>query len=178
MLANAVAVVINLTDQKFVSMLGEASIAAVGVSRPIIFLLSALFMGVSAAATAMVARAVGASDTDRADHVAGQALVLSVLVSAALAVAGYLAAPRLLAGMATPPSVYPLALGYLRVNFLGIVSMFTFHVFINIGMTIHIMPVTGVPLPFLSYGGSSMLLNMACVAMLINIDRHREDLRF
>jgi len=128
MLANAVAVVINLTDQKFVSMLGEASIAAVGVSRPIMFLLSALFMGVSAAATAMVARAVGASDTDRADHVAGQALVLSVLVSAALAVAGYLAAPRLLAGMATPPSVYPLALGYLRVNFLGIVSMFTLFV--------------------------------------------------
>lgn len=60
----------------------------------------------------------------------------------------------------------------------GIVSMFTFHVFVNLGMTIHIMPVTGVPLPFLSYGGSSMLLNMTCVAVLLNVHRHRETLRF
>ncbi|HEX3000374.1 MAG TPA: rod shape-determining protein RodA, partial [Armatimonadota bacterium] len=65
-----------------------------------------------------------------------------------------------------------------RLIAIGIVSMFTFHVFINLGMTLHIMPVTGVPLPFLSYGGSSMLLNMASVAILFNIRRHREALRF
>jgi rod shape determining protein RodA len=40
---------------------------------------------------------------------------------------------------------------------LGIASMFVFHVFVNIGMTIGIMPVTGLPLPFLSAGGSSFL---------------------
>ncbi|NLC57129.1 MAG: rod shape-determining protein RodA [Armatimonadetes bacterium] len=60
----------------------------------------------------------------------------------------------------------------------GIVTMFTFHAFVNLGMTVHIMPVTGIPLPFLSYGGSSMLLNLTCVAVLLNINRHREDLRF
>lgn len=60
----------------------------------------------------------------------------------------------------------------------GIACLFTFHVFVNLGMTIHIMPVTGVPLPFLSYGGSSMLVNMACVAVLLNIHRQRENLRF
>ncbi len=60
----------------------------------------------------------------------------------------------------------------------GIVAMLTFHVFVNLGMTVHIMPVTGVPLPFLSYGGSAMLLNMASVALLFNIQRHRADLRF
>ena len=65
-----------------------------------------------------------------------------------------------------------------RLIAVGIVAMFTFHVFVNIGMTVHIMPVTGVPLPFLSYGGSSMILNLACVAVLVNIERHREDLRF
>ncbi|HOJ19955.1 MAG TPA: rod shape-determining protein RodA [Armatimonadota bacterium] len=65
-----------------------------------------------------------------------------------------------------------------RLIAVGIVTMFTFHVFVNIGMTVHIMPVTGVPLPFLSYGGSSMILNLACIAVLINIERHREDLRF
>jgi len=65
-----------------------------------------------------------------------------------------------------------------RLIAVGIVTMFTFHVFVNIGMTVHIMPVTGVPLPFLSYGGSSMILNLACVAVLVNIERHREDLRF
>ena len=40
---------------------------------------------------------------------------------------------------------------------LGIAAMFVFHVFVNIGMTIGIMPVTGLPLPFLSAGGSSFL---------------------
>jgi len=41
---------------------------------------------------------------------------------------------------------------------MGVVTLFFSHVFINIGMNIRIMPVTGVPLPLLSYGGSSVLV--------------------
>ena len=51
----------------------------------------------------------------------------------------------------------------------GIVAMLTFHVVINIGMTVGIMPVTGIPLPFMSYGGSSMLTDFASVGVLLNI---------
>ena len=51
----------------------------------------------------------------------------------------------------------------------GVTSMFMFHVMVNIGMTAGIMPVTGVPLPFLSYGVSSLTTNLMLVAILLNI---------
>ena len=51
----------------------------------------------------------------------------------------------------------------------GVVSMFAFHVFVNIGMTSGIMPVTGIPLPLFSYGGSNMIMNMMALGILLNV---------
>jgi len=53
---------------------------------------------------------------------------------------------------------------------LGVASMFTFHVFENIGMCIGIMPVTGIPLPFFTYGGSSILTNLIAIGLVLNVD--------
>jgi rod shape determining protein RodA len=55
----------------------------------------------------------------------------------------------------------------------GIMSMFLFHVFENIGMTLGIMPVTGIPLPFVSYGGSSMLTSFAAMGLVQSVHMHR-----
>jgi rod shape determining protein RodA len=55
----------------------------------------------------------------------------------------------------------------------GIASMFAIQMFVNIGMTIGIMPITGIPLPFVSYGGSSMIASCAGVGMLLNIHMRR-----
>ncbi len=55
----------------------------------------------------------------------------------------------------------------------GIVVMFFWQIVVNIGMTMGIMPITGVPLPFLSYGGSSLLINFFCVGLLLNIGIRR-----
>ena len=55
----------------------------------------------------------------------------------------------------------------------GCVSIFTFHVLMNVGMTTGLMPVAGVPLPFLSYGGSSLLTNMILCGLLLNVWRRR-----
>jgi rod shape determining protein RodA len=55
----------------------------------------------------------------------------------------------------------------------GIVAMLFFHVFVNIGMTIGLMPVKGLPLPLLSYGGSFVLASMAALGLLQNIWIHR-----
>jgi len=52
---------------------------------------------------------------------------------------------------------------------IGVVSVFVFHVVVNIGMALGIMPVVGMPLPFLSYGGSSLLVSMSMVGLLLNI---------
>lgn len=60
----------------------------------------------------------------------------------------------------------------------GITAMFTFHIFENIGMTMGLMPITGIPLPFLSYGGTFMLMNMICIGIVLSIGMHREGLSF
>jgi len=56
---------------------------------------------------------------------------------------------------------------------IGIVAMFAFHIFVNIGMATGVMPVTGLPLPFVSYGGSNLLTNIIAVALLVNIESRR-----
>lgn len=60
----------------------------------------------------------------------------------------------------------------------GIIAMFLFHILENIGMTIGLMPVTGIPLPFISYGGSSLLTNMAAVGLVLNVGMRRQVIRF
>ncbi|MHB0976544.1 MAG: rod shape-determining protein RodA [Candidatus Aquicultorales bacterium] len=55
----------------------------------------------------------------------------------------------------------------------GIVSMWLFQVLINIGMTIGIMPITGIPLPFISLGGSALITNLISVGILLNIYARR-----
>ena len=55
----------------------------------------------------------------------------------------------------------------------GIVIMFSFYIILNLGMLTGVMPVAGVPLPFLSYGGSSLVINLIAVGILINIHIRR-----
>jgi rod shape determining protein RodA len=58
---------------------------------------------------------------------------------------------------------------------IGIVSVLSIHVIINIGMVMGIMPVIGVPLPFMSYGGSSLLTSMIMAGLLLNLHRNRKE---
>lgn len=60
----------------------------------------------------------------------------------------------------------------------GVASMFIFQILINIGMTMSIMPVTGLPLPFMSYGGSSLLVNMSAVGLVLNVGLRRQKILF
>jgi rod shape determining protein RodA len=61
-----------------------------------------------------------------------------------------------------------------RLLAIGVVTMFFSHVFINIGMNIRLMPVTGIPLPLLSYGGTSVLCSLIAAGLLQNIHLHRD----
>ncbi|MGH2596371.1 MAG: rod shape-determining protein RodA [Actinomycetota bacterium] len=55
----------------------------------------------------------------------------------------------------------------------GIASMFAIQMFVNIGMVVGIMPITGIPLPFVSYGGSAMLANFIGAGLLLNVHMRR-----
>ena len=59
----------------------------------------------------------------------------------------------------------------------GILAMFAFQFFINIGMVMGMMPITGIPLLFLSYGGSSLLTSMTCIGLVMNINYRRKEFR-
>ena len=60
----------------------------------------------------------------------------------------------------------------------GICGVFTFHMLENIGMTMGLLPITGVPLPFVSYGGSSLITNFICIGLLLNISGRRKKTLF
>lgn len=60
----------------------------------------------------------------------------------------------------------------------GIIGIFFFHMLENIGMTMGLLPITGIPLPFVSYGGSSMLTNLILIAILLNISARRKKAMF
>ena len=55
----------------------------------------------------------------------------------------------------------------------GVLSMLVFQVFQNVGMTVGIMPITGIPLPFMSYGGSSTLAAWTAMGIILNVHMHR-----
>ena len=56
----------------------------------------------------------------------------------------------------------------------GITGIFLFHMVENMGMVMGLLPITGVPLPFISYGGSSLITNFICIGLLLNISSKRQ----
>ena len=62
---------------------------------------------------------------------------------------------------------------YGKLLIVGVMSMLFFHVFENISMCLGLMPITGIPLPFLSYGGSNFMTNIIGIALVINVTRSR-----
>ncbi len=56
---------------------------------------------------------------------------------------------------------------------MGIFTMFAFQIVVNIGMTIGLMPITGIPLPLISYGGNSLIVNLISIGLLANIYMRR-----
>ena len=59
---------------------------------------------------------------------------------------------------------------------IGVMAMLLFHVYENIGMCIGLMPITGIPLPFISYGGTNLVVNMAGIGLVLNVTYHKPKL--
>ncbi len=60
----------------------------------------------------------------------------------------------------------------------GIISMILFHIFENVGMTIGLLPITGIPLPFVSQGGSALLSNLIGVGLILSMKYHHRNYRY
>jgi rod shape determining protein RodA len=60
----------------------------------------------------------------------------------------------------------------------GVAALILFQVLVNVGMTVSVMPVTGLPLPFMSYGGSSFLVNMMAMGVVLNVGLRKKKILF
>lgn len=68
--------------------------------------------------------------------------------------------------------------GFGQLITLGVLGLFLFHILENIGMVLGIMPITGIPLPFISYGGSFMVISLIAIGLVININMRRKKIIF
>ena len=127
--ANVLQSAYQIIDAFWVGRLGGAAVAAVSLSFPVMFLMFAIGAGLSIAGSTLIAQYVGARNEKMVAHVAGQTLLMVVLASLVLGTIGYFTAPALLRLMGVAPDVYPGALGFMRVSFIGLVFNFTFFVF-------------------------------------------------
>lgn len=131
-LANILQAGYQLIDAFWVGRLGGDAVAAVSVSFPVTFLTIALGAGLAIAGSTLIAQYVGAKNKEMVNHVAAQTLLMIILTSLLLGALGYSLAPAILTLMGVEPSVYALALGFMRVSFLGLVFNFTFFMFQSI----------------------------------------------
>jgi putative MATE family efflux protein len=127
--ANILQSAYQIIDAFWVGRLGGAAVAAVSLSFPVMFLMFAVGSGLSIAGSTLIAQYVGARNDAMVGHVAGQTLLMVMLASLVLGTIGFFVAPSLLRLMGVAPDVYPGALGFMRVSFVGLVFNFTFFVF-------------------------------------------------
>ncbi|HEU4594661.1 MAG TPA: MATE family efflux transporter [Pyrinomonadaceae bacterium] len=115
--------VFAVVDVFFVARLGSDAVATVGLTESMLTLIYTLAIGLGIGATAMVARRTGEHDAEGASRAAAQTLILGLIVSAVLAVAGVLLAPSLLALMGASPGVIEQGTNYTRVMLGGNASV-------------------------------------------------------
>lgn len=113
-----------VTDVFWVSRLGKEAIAVVGLTESLMSLIYAVAIGISIAATAIVARRIGEKDPARASHAAGQIVVLGFTVASALGIVLGWFAPQILRLMGADDAVVEMGTGYARLMLGGNVTVF------------------------------------------------------
>ena len=112
-----------VTDIFFVSKLGAAAVASVGLTESLLAIVYALALGLGTAVTAIVARRIGEKDPDGAAHAAAQGVLLGVIVAIVLGSLGSIFAPQLLALLGATPAVLTQGTGFARVMLGGEASV-------------------------------------------------------
>ncbi len=115
---------LTVVDIFFVSKLGSDAVATVGLTEAMLSPVYALAMGIAAAATALIARYVGAKEPAQAASAAVQVIGVAIVVAAAFGIAGIVLAPSLLGAMGASPSIVESGSAYTRVMLGGSVTIF------------------------------------------------------
>lgn len=146
--------VFALVDIFFVSKLGENAIASVGLTESVITLVYSIAIGLSVAATAVVARRIGEKNPDAAAHAGAQSLIICFIISALVTVAGVIFAPDILNLMGASEQVVADGAIFTRIMFGG--SLVIMLIFLINGI-------------FRGAGNAAMAMKSLWIASLVNI---------
>ena len=124
LVSNLLQAAFNLVDMIWVGKLGPAALAAVSMGGFILMIVMFIMIGLGIGTTAMVARAIGEKNVDKANSVAMQSLIIGAVGSILFAIVGYFGSPWLLKILGADPEVLMLGTGYMRILFLGVIVMF------------------------------------------------------
>lgn len=119
----------QLIDTFWVGRLGADAVAAVSLSFPILFFMISAGGGMAIAGAILVAQTFGAGNREAVDHAAGQTLLVVVVISAVLSLAGYVLSGSIVSLFGPEASVESMAVAYLEVSFLGLIAVFVYFVF-------------------------------------------------
>ncbi|MFC2015125.1 MATE family efflux transporter [Chloroflexota bacterium] len=123
MVTRAVTTLGPLIDMIWVGKLGAASIAGVGVSGIVLQLITSVRTGLQTGTRAIIARTIGAGDTDEANHVANQSFVVSILFAVGTAALGLFLSMQMLRLLGLDDDVLVEGTAYLRIRLIGMVTM-------------------------------------------------------
>lgn len=146
--------VFAVVDMYFVSKLGQNAIATVGLTESVITILYSVAIGLSTAATAIVARRTGEKNADAAAHAGAQALIVSLIATVVVSLAGVVFAPEILGLMGASRDVVSEGAGFTRIMFGGSVSIML------------IFLINGI---FRGAGNAAMAMKSLWIASFINI---------
>ena len=128
-LGNLLQTFYNLADMFWVGRVSPEAVAAVSLMFPLSWMFVSTAMGITAATIALVSQYVGAGEDRRADHVVAQTVLLTLAVSAVLALAGFAVRRPLLSLIGARGQVFTEALAYIEVIFLALPFTFFFFAF-------------------------------------------------
>lgn len=129
MFNNLIQTLYNLADTFWVGRLGTDELAAMGLIFPFIFLIISLGMGMNVAGTAMISQYTGTDDMKSARTIGGQIFSFALLLSIALGIIGFFAAPYMVGFIKGDPVVLDLSAQYLSIMFLDMPVVFLFFVY-------------------------------------------------
>ncbi len=123
-ISNLLQAAFNLVDMIWVGRLGPSALAAVAMAGQILMIVMFVMIGIGIGTTALVARAIGEKNRDKANNVAMQSLILGFIGSLVFAVVGYFLSPFLLKILGANVEVTALGTGYMQILFMGVIVMF------------------------------------------------------
>lgn len=131
-MANLFQAMYQMTDSFWVGRLGGVALASVSICTPIIFLTVSIGIGFAIAGSTFVAQYFGARNHKMVSHAAAQTIVMIIFTSLIFSILGFIFAPQILHFMGANNEIFSMALTFLRVSFIGIVSNFCFFIFQSI----------------------------------------------